>query len=365
MTRPIREDIPVRASDPAEPNGPLRCFEIEAEIFSAGTWNGETFTIADLNELAGNFARLKDELKPPLKLGHDGTQILAGQRDGDPALGWVSAVRVVGDKLVATFTGIPRVVLEAIRLGRYRRVSAELYFNLRHRGQRIGKALKAVALLGADLPAVTNLRDLSAYLASWPGLEPGEVRSFTGPFKAEPQPPGKEAVMPDDQAAEALEAELAELRAYKARQEEQQERERNRQAEEGFRTARQAALAFCEDQVRRGRLAPALREMLRRDLDAQIQTYSVEGRLRVPWETVRAVLDQPPPPALGAETAYAGEEPYSEPEGDASVRLAALANRKMAELNLTYSQAAQYVLKTRPELARAYRDYTLNPSQGG
>jgi hypothetical protein len=340
-------------------------YEIEAEIFSAGFWNGETFTEDDLAELAANFARLKDELKPPLKVGHDGNQILAGQSDGDPALGWVSALRVTGGKLVATFTGVPRVLVEAIRQGRYRRVSAELYFNLRHRGQRIGKALKAVALLGADLPAVTNLNDLSAYLAARPNWEAGEIKAFTGPFRADLHSPGKERIMPEDHAAAALEAELAELRAYKARQEQDQEQERRRRVADGFGSARQAALAFCEEQVRRGRLAPALREALLRDFDAQAHAFGADGRLGVPWDTVRALLEQGPPAPLGQEAAFAADEPESEPPGDPSARLAALANRKMVELNLTYSQAAQYVMKTRPDLARAYRDYTLNPSLGG
>ena len=171
--------------------------------------------------------------------------------------------------------------------------------------------------------------------------------------------------MPEDHAAAALEAELAELRAYKARQEQDQDQERRRRVADGFGSARQAALAFCEEQVRRGRLAPALREALLRDFDAQAHAFGADGRLGVPWDTVRALLEQGPPAPLGQEAAFAADEPESEPPGDPSARLAALANRKMVELNLTYSQAAQYVMKTRPDLARAYRDYALNPSLGG
>jgi hypothetical protein len=50
---------------------------------------------------------------------------------------------------------------------------------------------------------------------------------------------------------------------------------------------------------------------------------------------------------------------------DPQQQLTWLASRKMVELNLTFAQAAQYVLKINPELARAYRDYTLHPIQGG
>ena len=48
---------------------------------------------------------------------------------------------------------------------------------------------------------------------------------------------------------------------------------------------------------------------------------------------------------------------------DPSVTLARLASNAMAELHLSYSEAAAYVLRTQPALARAYRDYTLTPNQ--
>jgi len=51
------------------------------------------------------------------------------------------------------------MILEAIQKGLYRAVSAELYPD--YKGQ--GFALKAVALLGADVPAVTDLPSLQAY----------------------------------------------------------------------------------------------------------------------------------------------------------------------------------------------------------
>ena len=55
--------------------------------------------------------------------------------------------------------------------------------------------------------------------------------------------------------------------------------------------------------------------------------------------------------------------PTSDP--NPSVTLARLASNAMAELHLSYSEAAAYVLRTQPALARAYRDYTLNPNSKG
>jgi len=45
--------------------------------------------------------------------------------------------------------------------------------------------------------------------------------------------------------------------------------------------------------------------------------------------------------------------------------LAKLASAKMVEMNLTYGQAAEYVLKTDPALALAYREHVLNPTRDG
>lgn len=59
----------------------------QVEVLSVGTWNGDTFTRADLREIAANFSRLGRQVRVPLKFGHDDGQTLLGQADGDPALG--------------------------------------------------------------------------------------------------------------------------------------------------------------------------------------------------------------------------------------------------------------------------------------
>jgi hypothetical protein len=354
-------------------------YRIEAEIFSVGTWNGETFTAADLEEIARNFERLRDQIKPPLKFGHDEGQTLLGQRDGDPALGWVETLRVEAGKLVAAFAGVPEVVCEAIRAGRYRRVSAELYLDVRQRGERLGKALKAVALLGADLPAITNLEDLTAFLTERParGLQVGPGRVFTLDLVPQripdrtPSHPAPEAAVPPPEempmAAPPLppDTELAELRAYKAQQERLREQDFAERRSLAWRSLRESTLAFCEEQVRAGRLPPALRERLAGELARQEGTFSEDGRLRVSFEWVRDFIRQVPPllPQGEAAQAIAPAEPAERIENP-SAELARQATLKMAELNLTYARAAEYVLRTSPALARAYREFVLNPSQG-
>jgi len=348
--------------------GPPAQHRIEAEIFAAGHWNGETFTEADLEQIAANFERLRHLVKPPLKFGHDEGQTLLGQRDGDPALGWVDGLRVAGGKLIATFAGVPTVVHEAIRAGRYRRVSAELYFDVRLGAERLGKALKAVALLGADLPAVTNLEDLTAFLTERPaqGLQVGTARVFTlrvnRGLLAAPQP--ERDTMAETSPPADLVAELAELRAYKAEQERLRSEEFTERTRLAFRTLRDQAAADLEAQVRAGRLSPHFRQRLLAEIEGQAQAFS-EGRAPgISFELVLAFIRQCPPLLPQGEVGHAaGPEAAGEmPPDNPSAELARRASAKMAELNLTYAQAAEYVLQTNPELSRAYHDFVRNPN---
>src|SRR5262249_3366901 len=118
-------------------------------------------------------------VKPPLKLGHSETQIFA-QADGQPALGWISDLKRVDNKLMAFASDVPQVVRDAIKAGRFRRCSSEFHLNFgnssyekNHKTGVQGKVLEAVALLGADLPQVASLADLTTYLST-PKAEGGE-----------------------------------------------------------------------------------------------------------------------------------------------------------------------------------------------
>lgn len=127
------------------------------EIFRAGTHNGDTYTIQDLDDMVAAFREL--DYVPALKIGH------TEDKPGAPAYGWVKNLRRVGDKLYADFEDVHDSVLDAIRKRHYDRVSSEVYFNLK-RAVKDGaqklyrRALKAVALLGAEVPAVAGLKPL-------------------------------------------------------------------------------------------------------------------------------------------------------------------------------------------------------------
>jgi hypothetical protein len=131
------------------------------EIFASGVWNGDKYTVGDLDEMVESFEKTKTQMKPYLKLGHTEKQKIA-QADGLPSMGIVESLRRVGTKLVADFVNVPRAIYELIERGAYSRVSSEIFFNIDVMGKKFGKVLKAVALLGGDTPAVQNLKDIMA-----------------------------------------------------------------------------------------------------------------------------------------------------------------------------------------------------------
>lgn len=147
----------------------------DREIFAVGTWNGIEFTEEDLNDIAANFQKLFDSHKVPLKFGHNEEQEIT---DGQPAIGWVSRVYKNGKKLFADFSDLPRVVFDAIKNRLYRTVSIEVLFNVDGDGKRFNHVLDAVALLGADQPAVSSLADLDKLLAMRTEFSGGHRVSF-------------------------------------------------------------------------------------------------------------------------------------------------------------------------------------------
>lgn len=131
------------------------------EIFSAGTWNGDEYTVADLDEMVKAYQETSQTCRPYLKLGHDDEQKLL-QSDGLPAAGWIGNLYRKGEKLVADFCDIPEKIYQLIENKAYRNVSSEIYWDIEMDDRSYKRMLAAVALLGADMPAVTNLNDILA-----------------------------------------------------------------------------------------------------------------------------------------------------------------------------------------------------------
>jgi hypothetical protein len=128
----------------------------------------------------------------------------------------VSRVYREGRKLLADFTDIPRVVYDAIKSGLYKFVSVELLGGVKAGTREISWVLDAVALLGADPPAVGTLKDLqSLTMARGTGLQSNVRVAFT----RESTTPngGHKANMADDKdtSVSALMARLDKLESEK------------------------------------------------------------------------------------------------------------------------------------------------------
>ena len=130
------------------------------EIFSVGNWNGDNYTQKDLEEMVKAFND-NPSIKPYLKLGHDSKQKLL-QSDGYPAAGWIDRVYIKGSKLCADFVDIPSKIYDLIVNKAYKKVSSEIFWNIKVGDKTYSRMLAAVALLGADTPGVMNLNDILA-----------------------------------------------------------------------------------------------------------------------------------------------------------------------------------------------------------
>lgn len=135
---------------------------LDAEIFAVGFWNGWDFTVDDLRDIVIAFDSLKEIHKVPLKMGHNDEQPMT---DGQPSLGWVENIWVAGNKLMARFSNIPEIVYKAFKQKLYKHVSIELDSGVQHKGSYYSMVLSGVALLGADIPAVNTLSDLTAFMS--------------------------------------------------------------------------------------------------------------------------------------------------------------------------------------------------------
>ena len=134
-------------------------------IHPDGTPEWLEYSEADVKQIADNAnTMLASKLhEAPAKLGHDDDQAFA-KMAGLPSIGWARKVIARGKDLFADFTQVPAVVAEAIRKGRYRHVSSEIY-NPTQTAENFGDAVKgftlrAVAFLGADIPVVKGMNPL-------------------------------------------------------------------------------------------------------------------------------------------------------------------------------------------------------------
>src|SRR6185295_13965454 len=176
------------------------------EVFAEGIWNGIEFSSADLDSIIKSFDALDLGGHIPLKLGHEGPD----PRDTPEtqfALGWVTRIYREGRKLLADFN-VPEKVANWIRDGMLKFVSVELLRDVKADTREIPWVLDAVALLGADQPAVGILKSLSLTMARSTALQCRERVAFS---RDNPTTGGHKPLMADDKKDENVAALMARL----------------------------------------------------------------------------------------------------------------------------------------------------------
>lgn len=152
------------------------------EILRVGIWNNVPLAREDLAGMVDAFNETGEALPVDVRLGHSARQAFAravfgamggntaddaaADEGGWPALGWVTALRLDGDRLVADLSDVPPRVADWIKSKRYRTRSIGLKFNVHVKfNKRVGEKVYRwmvdhLALLGGDTPAVSGLQDI-------------------------------------------------------------------------------------------------------------------------------------------------------------------------------------------------------------
>lgn len=338
----------------------------EVEIFASGFWNGMDFNEYDLRQIVNSYSELHSQgyLDAPLKLGHNDEQPMT---DGQPALGWVDSVKLIGEKIVAVFKDVPQVVKEAIGKKLYNKVSVELDFGVTHGNTEYPLVLTGVALLGADIPAVNTLEDLSAFMSRTPQVPEGGKRLM---FSANSQEESQSMMNAEEKARlEAAEREQAELKAklekaekeraeFSKQKEELEAKDKQHQEEQRklkFQADKKGFEDKLESMVKAGAITPAYREKVMAGWE---DTDECVSRIKFAVESLEE--------SLPAETRLkfnqqdtgkpkSSEELEDENDGRPGEQLLAKVQSVMNENSkLSFQAAKRQVFKAHPKLARAY-----------
>ena len=333
------------ACKPAVANHALeQTFNINGvEIFSTGVWNGDKYSKKDLDAMVKNF----DEtgFQPPLKLGHNEEQ--PEMKDGAPALGYVDKIYTTGNKLLADFKELPKKVYEAIKRGNYKRVSSEIYWNYKNNGSVLDRVLKAVALLGSEIPAVTNLEAIEGLYAKDNGS--GEVKRHYTEKESE--------LMEKDISKEYQELQDKVKALEEANQKAYNELEETRKAQKQDRINQ-----FISDQKEAGKVLPVfekeLEALLSSATESKVYSYTIEENTveLSQLELVEKIFSSLPEIVSFAEISTDGEfvvdrQPYTN-AGDEVDRRANLYMSKGKAKD--YSEAIELVFKEDSELKEDY-----------
>ena len=146
-------------SDKMMESGDLETVDLnDVEIFSTGVWSGkgsapggDKITVETLNGWLKTFQAIGKLVKPRMYLSHD--KDASGKRTGLPAIGWITDLKVKGEKLYADIKAVPKKIKQLIDARAYGRFSPGIYGRMNINGTDHFNVFEHLALLGAELPA--------------------------------------------------------------------------------------------------------------------------------------------------------------------------------------------------------------------
>jgi len=331
------------------------------EIFAVGVWNDIEFVEADLDDIVANFDKLKGKHSVPLKFGHDSDKHVP---DGQPAIGWISRVFKQGEKLFADFSDMPRTVFEAIKNKLYKTVSIELLFNVDSDGKKFNHVLDAVALLGADHPAVSSLADLDALLATRTRFTGGHRLAFktiagtSKKLKMEDEPMPLEmkdvesaidkAMAPVVEENAQLKKDIKERDGQIAKFTADKADDEKKALEEKVKLARKSVTDVLDAAVRDKSLTPAFRETY----EKQIGLADDERVIEIDVEEVKKLFSV----KTDDTGKLTGLHKTGNDDDNPEEALLSLVNKSRAETGKTFNESFSLVAAANPELHRAYLD---------
>lgn len=306
------------------------------EIFAAGKWNGDEYTIEDLQCMCDAFEETKRGLPPHLKLGHDDNQKML-QKDGMPAAGWIEKMYIKGDKLVADFCDIPKKIYDLIQQKAYKKVSSEIYWNLKVGDKTYKKVLASVALLGADMPAVQNLSDI---LGMYSKKENEELKIYEAMNLNIKE---SEAVMEKTEKELALEAQVEEQKKQYAQAQEKIAELEKFKAEADAKAEELRIEKFTSDLVVEKLCTPAMKPMLAELVGPEKKEYSLQDKKLSKEELLKETLK-----LFKASLEVNLEEGSSKGEKNSKTDEKAIdqkVRQYMTEHKVTYGQALKVISK--------------------
>ena len=166
------------------------------QIFKAGTWNGDEYTVSDIDAMILAYTELKGFVDPPVQIGHtsDAFNIMLAEKMGVPkelitgdhgkgamALGWISKMWREGDVLVATLSDIPEPLGLLIEAKSYKPVSVTVMWDYKFMGKTYPKVINSVSLLGFERQAVGEIQGLET-AGVFTEIEDSKVVTFDEEF---------------------------------------------------------------------------------------------------------------------------------------------------------------------------------------